>query len=272
MTKKESIKSFHIPILPVRDKVVFPTVQVSLVVGRERSMQAIRRASSGSRLVFVVAQRHLKVEEPQRKDLFEYGTVAEVIQSLGSPEGLLRIRVVGRHRAKLLDFSLDNNCLMGDVQTVETVLPEGEDPKEIEALRRTVVRKFEEYTSHVSRISSDVVADIVEETSLEKMMDRVCDALFIGVDEKQDLLETLEIPKRLNRLAEVLNSEIEILHLEKRIQGRVHRQIEKSQKDYYLNEQMRAIQKELKKKDEFSREIEDLKTQVKELKMPASVH
>src|SRR3954462_13878411 len=134
MNETKAPLSSRLPVLPVRDRVVFPNVHVPLVVGREKSMQAVRSAFAGDRLIFVTAQRHMKVEEPGREDLFEYGTVAEILQMVNLPDGILRIRVLGRHRARLLDLSTADGTLWGDIQPVEVPSLEGEEAVKLEAL------------------------------------------------------------------------------------------------------------------------------------------
>ncbi len=258
------------PVLPVRDRVLFPNVYVPLVVGRARSIQAIEAAMAGDRLIFVATQRHLKVEEPTRDDLFEHGTIAEILQTINMPDGTVRIRVLGRSRAKMVDVSLGSNMIMGDIHPIETPTVPTEDNTQMEAMRRMVARKFDEYVRKNGRIPVDTVASVNQITALDKLADTVSDALLIGIEEKQDLIEMVEIPKRLARLVEILDSEIEILNIERKIQTRVHHQIEKNQKEYYLNEQMRAIQKELKQKDDHGREADDLRAKIKELKLAAA--
>jgi len=258
----------NMPVLPIRDRVVFPNVQITLVVGRERSIRALQKALAGDHLIFIAAQRQMKVEEPTREDLYAHGTVAEVIQSMVMPDGLVRVRIYGRSRAKLMDASVGDTCLMGDIQTVETLSMEKEPPLEMEALRRMLLRQFEDYARKTGRVTEEWVSNVNKMTSLDQMCDTISDMLAISIEEKQDLIETLHIPTRMSRLVEILNAEIEILNLERKIQTRVNRQVEKNQKEYFLNEQMRAIQKELKKKDDHAQEAEELKTKIKELKMP----
>ncbi|MBV9079543.1 MAG: endopeptidase La [Elusimicrobia bacterium] len=269
MNESRTPSTSRLPVLPVRDRVAFPNVHVSLVVGRERSMQAVRTAFAGDRLIFVTAQRHMKVEEPGREDLFEYGTVAEILQMVNLPDGILRIRVLGRHRARLLDLSTSDGTLWGDIQPVEVPSVEGEEAAKLEAMRRLAVRKFEEYAKKIGRVPAEAVTAAADITSLDRLADTISDAILVSVEEKQDLIEIANVPKRLSRLVEILDAEIEILNIERKIQMRVHRQIEKNQKEYYLNEQMRAIQKELKKKDDNGREMDDFRAKVQELKMPA---
>ncbi len=261
----------NLPLLPIRDRVVFPHVQISLVVGRERSVRAVQKAAAGDHLIFIVAQRQGKVEEPHRDDLFEYGTVAEVLQSMTMPEGLLRVRIIGRHRAKLLDLSLKEGCLMGDIQSVEVPSLDDEKPLEMEALRRMVLRQFVEYAKKTGRVTDEFIAIVSKTTSLDTMCDLISDTLLISIEEKQDMIETASLPSRMSRLIELLNSEIEILNLERKIQSRVQRQIDKNQKEYYLNEQMRAIQKELKQKDDVGQELDEFREKIKSSKMGADV-
>ncbi len=258
------------PVLPVRDRVLFPNLHVPLVVGRARSIKAVEAALKGDRQIFVAAQRNMKVEEPGRSDLFEFGTLAEVLQIINMPDGTVRVRVLSRSRAKLVDMTFLDGYLWGDVQLVETPSTSDEDATHLEAMRRMVLRKFDEYVRKIGRVPLEAPAAAHQTPSVDKMADLVSDALLISIEEKQDLMETVEIPKRLSRLVEILDSEIEILNIERKIQTRVHRQIEKNQKEYYLNEQMRAIQKELKQKDDHGKELDDMRTKIKDLKLSAS--
>ena len=257
------------PVLPVRDRVVFPNLQTPLVVGREKSIQAVKAAGAGERLIFVTAQRHIKVEDPERNDLYEHGTIAEVLQTVNLPDGIVRIRVLGRARAKLLDLSFEQGTLWGDVQRIEIPAPGAEETPKIEALRRTALRKFEEYAKKAGRIPSDVPSALSQIAESDKLADALGDSLLVSLEEKQDLIELAGAAPRLTRIVEILESEIEILNLERKIQTRVHRQIEKNQKEYYLNEQMRAIQKELKKKDDVGRDMDEFRAKIKAAGLPA---
>ncbi|OVE76662.1 endopeptidase La [bacterium F11] len=271
MNRKQSETTVSVPILPIRDRVVFPKLSVPLVVGRPRSVQAVNHALTKSRQIFVVAQRNMKVEDPTRKDLFEFGTLAEIMSSNGLADGFIRIRVIGRQRAKLLDLSVQQGSLVGDVLPIDETSPQSGKPFEWEAMRRIVLRRFEDYAKRAGRIPAEIISHVRTLTSLGELVDHLADSLFIDLEEKQDLLELVDIEKRINRLIEILDSEIEILQLERKIQSRVHRQIEKNQREYYLNEQMRAIQKELKKKDDLGQEVDDFRGKVKNLKMPQDV-
>jgi ATP-dependent Lon protease len=262
-----SPNALRLPVLPIRDRVVFPSLQVHLVVGREKSIQAVKTAFQGQRLIFITAQRHLKVEDPKRDDLYEFGTVAEILQTVNLPEGILRIRVMGQYRAKLEDLFLQEGTLWCDVQQVEIPSLEKESGPEMEALRRMVLKKFEEYVKRIGRIPAEVTVGIADISSMDKLADTIADTLLISVEEKQDLIETVSIPKRFSRLIEILDAEIEVLNIEKKIQMRVHKQIEKNQREYYLNEQMRAIQKELKKKDDVGKEMDDFREKITALKL-----
>jgi ATP-dependent Lon protease len=263
----EDLSIRRIPVLPVRDRIVFPSTHAPLIVGRPRSIEAVQRAMGGDRLIFITAQRHVQVEEPSRNDLYEHGTLAEALQTIHMPDGMLRVRVLGRQRARLVDLTLEQGTLLGDIQYTATPSLTNEEGLQLEALRRMLLRKFDEYVKKVGRIPIDLVSSAEKQTSLDVLADTVADALYISIEEKQELLEIATIPKRLSRIVEILDSEIEILNIERKIQTRVHRQIEKNQKEYYLNEQMRAIQKELKKKDDNAQEIDTLREKIKAAKM-----
>jgi ATP-dependent Lon protease len=261
--------SISLPVVPVRDKVVFPNIQTPLVVGRQKSIEAVKRAQLTTNRIFITAQRHVKVEDPMRDDLFATGTIADIQQVVNMPEGIVRLRVIGLSRGKLLDVSIQNGCLMGDIQMIDTPSLAKENGLEMEAMRRMILKKFDDYVKKMGRVPADVLNMANQTTAMDTLADLISDAILISVEEKQDLLELIEVPKRLGRLVEILDAEIEILNIEKKIQNRVHKQIEKNQKEYYLNEQMRAIQKELKKKDDSGVETDDLKVKIKEAKMPA---
>jgi len=271
MEEKKDSNLTSLPVLPVRDRVVYPSLNVPLVIGRPRSIQALNLAQQKDHLVFVVTQRNMRMEEPSREDLYEFGTIAEILSSTQLPDGFVRIRVLGQKRAKLLDLSFRDGSLMGDVSVLASPTIEKEQTIELEALKRLLLKKFEEYVRKSNRLSPDVLEKMNEIYSLDHLSDAVAEALLISLQEKQELLELVQIQKRLSRLVEILDAEIEILQIERKIQNRVHRQIEKSQKEYYLNEQMRAIQRELKKKDDFSEEMEELRGKIKKLKMPEKV-
>lgn len=265
--KNNGSSLLRLPILPVRDRVVFPALQAPLVMGRPRSIRAVNKAFAADRLIFVTAQRNPRAEQPERSDLFEYGTVTEILQIINMPDGTVRIRGLGRHRARLMDMSLENGALVGDIQPLETPSFAQEDPLSLEAMRKMALRKFEEYEKKIGRIAPEVFPSLTEMTALDLFADTIADALLISNEEKQDLIELVDVPERLRRIVEILGSEIEILNIERKIHTRVHRQIEQNQKEYYLNEQMRAIQKELKKKDDNGNEIDKMREKIKGLKL-----
>lgn len=260
-----------LPLIPIRDRVVFPGHTVSLVVGREKSIAAVRAAMSRDRRALIVSQRNMKVEDPSREDLYAVGVVADLIQTVQMPDGFLRVKLSARQRARLLEVGLLNGGLTGDLALVESDPAGTEAPLELEALRRVIVKQFEDYSKKIGRLPPDVVERAVGATSFEELVDAVADSLFINISEKQDLLELLDAKKRMERLIRILDSELEILQLERKIQNRVHRQIEKSQREYYLNEQIRAIQRELKKKDDAGQEIDAVREKIKKLGMPPAV-
>jgi ATP-dependent Lon protease len=257
--------TMRIPIIPVRDKVVFPHVSSTLVIGRARSVQAVQRAMKKNRVAFVVHQRHPRVDNPSQADLFDFGTLVEITEVVHLPQKLMRIRFFGQKRAKLLDLAVENDCLMGDIQFIEVPSIQDENPNELEAIRRLVIRHFEQLVPKAGRINPELVSRITKTSSLDEMADLVSDTIPVGIEEKQDLIEEASIPKRLARLNEILKAEVEIVQLEERIQSRVDKQVQKNHREYILNEQMRAIQKELKKKDDHGQDMDELREKVKTL-------
>ncbi len=261
--------TMHIPIIPIRDRIVFPHLSTTFVVGRPRSVGAVEKAMASNRLAFVVHQRRIRVEEPLREDLFEYGTLVEVLDATQVPPELLRVRVLGRQRAKLIDLSFAEDSLMGDIQLIAAPAATNETPGEKEALHRLVLRQFQIYAERTGRIPPETVNNISKIESLDHLADAIADGMLIGVQDKQDILEIAGVTARTSRIIELLNSELEILNLERKIQTRVDRQIQKNQREYFLNEQLRAIQKELKKKDDHSSEMDELREKIKSFKLPA---
>ncbi len=271
MTEKTETKPLRkipaqLPLLPVRDVVVFPHMTLPLAVGRDKSVKALEAAMARDRLVFLATQRRAQVEDPSRGDLFETGTVAELLQFLKMPDGTLKILAQGVARARLLDDRLtEAGFVQVDLQAVEESVSR---TTETEALMRHCLTVFDQYAKLQRRIPPETLAALSQMDDPGRLADGLAGHLAVKLADKQELLELSDAKKRLERLLEILNAEIEILQLEKRIQSRVRTQIEKSQKEYYLNEQMKAIQKELRKKDDFGRELEELQKQIKAAKMP----
>ena len=257
-------RAVTLPLLPLRDLVVFPHMVVPLIVGRTKSRTALAAAYKGSKEVFLVAQRAGRIAEPAREDLYDVGCVATIIQLLRLPDENLKVLVEGRTRGRVARYHDGPDLVRVDVLDV----PDREDPGvEIEALMRSVRTAFDQYVRLNKTIPSEMLLTIASIDSPSRLADTLVGHLAFRLEDRQELLETLEPSKRLESLLRYVQSEIEILQVEKKIKTRVKKQMEKSQKEYYLNEQMQAIQKELGEKDEFRSELSELEQRVNEKKM-----
>ena len=253
-----------IPLLPLRDIVIFPEMVTPLFVGRPRSIKALEEAMEGERHIFLVAQNDSAIDEPVKEDLYTVGTIAKISQLLKLPDGTVKLLVEGISRAtvdRLIeqdDFTLVTYDEIEDIQAGSL---------EAEALVRGVRTLFEAYVTFSRKIPSEVVAAVENVTLPSVLADTIAAHLSLRVDEKQELLELVDVNSRLELLMELMEREIEILKIERKIRKRVKNQMERTQKEYYLNEQMRAIQKELGDKDEFKQEIKELEELIAKRKM-----
>ena len=255
------------PLLPVRDLVVFPRMVVPLDVSRLKSVKALEEAMAAQHLVFVVSQKKAETEDPQEDDIFQTGTVAKILELLKMPNGQLKILVEGQSRARMLKFK--PMTAKGYVEVEAEVLEETiQVTPEVQALMRQASQLFEQYIKLNRRISVETSVSLNAIEDPARFTDVLAGNLLIKMSDKQLLLEILDPEERLERVVEILHAEIEILNLERRIHNRVRTQIEKTQKEYYLNEQMKAIQKELRQKDDSTKEIDELKEKIKAAQMP----
>jgi ATP-dependent Lon protease len=261
--------TIQLPLLPLRDVVVFPHMIIPLFVGRERSIGAINTAMEGSKTIVLAAQRKATVDNPGPEDIYSLGTVAEILQALKLPDGTVKILVEGSARFRIQRFEDTPVSLMAAGTTLSATT---ERSQVVEALCRSVVAQFEEYVKLSRKIPQEILVSITNIDDPDKLADSVIANLNLKIHDKQVFLETLEVVPRLERLLTTLNGEIEILQVEKKIQGKVRKQMERTQKEYYLMEQMKAIQKELGKKDEFRGELDELRQKVKAAKMPKDVN
>ncbi|MCL1972036.1 MAG: endopeptidase La [Endomicrobia bacterium] len=255
-----------LPMLPVRDIILYPAMVLPLAVGREKSVKALEEAMATNRLIFVVTQKNIQVEDPTPDDIFNIGTVCEVLQMLKMPDGTLKALVEGLSRAQWTDFRLNDN---GYVEVGLKVFDEKvEKTPEAEAIMRRAISLFEQYVKLNPRMPMEVSVAVNNINDPARLADTIASHLVIKNNDKQSILELVDPVERLEKIIQILNAEIEILNIERRIQNRVRNQIEKTQKEYYLTEQMKAIQKELKQKDEAQKDLDDLRTKLKNTKMP----
>ncbi|MDA0704107.1 MAG: endopeptidase La [Proteobacteria bacterium] len=251
------------PVLPLRDIVVFPHMIVPLFVGRDKSVRALEDVMKNDKQILLATQKDASLDDPKSQDIYEIGTIGTVLQLLKLPDGTVKVLVEGSTRARILSYS-DNEEFF---QAQAEALPEpGEDDKEQQALARSVVSQFERYIKHNRKIPPEVLVSVNQIDDASKLADTVASHLALKIPEKQQLLEIIPISERLERIYGLLEGEIGVLQVEKRIRGRVKRQMEKTQREYYLNEQMKAIQKELGESEDGRDEMAELEERIKKTK------
>jgi ATP-dependent Lon protease len=254
-----------LPIVPLRDVVVFPHMMMPFVIGRPSSTRALDHALMKDKRIFLAAQHDASVDDPRPDDIYTMGCVANVVQSLKLPDGNIKVLVEGVDRARAIEWKEDK----GFYRVVIKILPKQKEASgEIESTMGRVVSLFEQYVKLSNNLQYDAMIAAVRVDDPGKLADTIAAHLLVGVDEKQNLLEIISPVERLNRIAGILEIEVDKLQVDRRIQSRVKKQMEKAQKEYYLNEKMKAIQKELGRKDEKGSEIDELKKKIEQAKMP----
>jgi ATP-dependent Lon protease len=254
-----------VPLLPLRDIIVFPHMVVPLFVGREKSINALEEAMSHEKEILLAAQKKAKTNDPTPEDIFAVGTVGTIIQLLRLPDGTVKVLVEGKRRARIQRFIPNEEFFLCEVEPVEETKT---STVEVAALMRSVQETFESYVKLNKRIPPEMLMTVQSIDDPSRLADTVVVHLTsIKLGDRQEILETTDPAKRLERLFELMNNEIEILQVEKKIRSRVKKQMEKSQKEYYLNEQMQAIQKELGERDEFKSELQEIEEKLKTKKL-----
>jgi ATP-dependent Lon protease len=253
-----------LPLLPLRDVVVFPHMVIPLFVGRPKSIKALEAAMEGGRQIMLVAQKAAGKDEPKSDDMFEVGCISSILQMLKLPDGTVKVLVEGVQRANTREISDDGEHFVAEVVPVE---PAGEASPEVEALRRAVTQQFDQYVKLNKKIPPEILTSISGIDEAGRLADTIAAHLPLKLESKQSVLDIFEVATRLEKLLELLEHEVDILQVEKRIRGRVKRQMEKSQREYYLNEQVKAIQKELGDGEEGA-DIEELEKKIKAARMP----
>lgn len=257
-----------IPLLPLRGLLVYPTMVLHLDVGRERSVQALEKAMMDDNIIFLTTQKDVAIDEPTEDDLYRMGTLTKVKQMLKLPNGTIRVLVEGMKRAEIVEFFDEGSYFAATLKTYED--PATADVEE-KALMRTVLDYFEQYIKLSKKISAETFATVSDMEEPGRLADIVSSHLPLKLKEKQEILETIDIKERLNRVIEIIHNEKEVLHLEKKISQRVKRAMERTQKEYYLREQMKAIQKELGEKEGKTGEIAELTEKIEQAGMPEHV-
>ncbi len=265
---KVTMKDGLMPLLPLRDVVVYPHLVIPLFVGRAKSVKALEIASDSNKQILLVAQKSANKDEPDAEDLYEIGTLATVLQMLKLPDGTVKVLVEGLHRVRVSEFVETEECFLAKAEKIADPI---ENDSETEALMRTVFTQFDQYVKLNKKIPPEILTSLATINEAGRLADTISAHLTLKLEEKQKILEMLSVTERLEHLLHLMESEIDILQVEKRIRGRVKRQMEKSQREYYLNEQVKAIQKELGEQDENA-ELDDLEKRIKESGMSKEAH
>jgi ATP-dependent Lon protease len=256
----------RVPLLPLRDIIVFPHMVVPLFVGRQRSIKALEDATQRQSLIFLSSQKDAKTNDPSEDDIYKIGTLGSVVQMLKLPDGTVKVLIEGKKRARVARFISNPDFFLVEVEEAPEVV---ERNTEVEALVREVHTTFENYVKLKKKIPPEMVMSVSSIDDPGRLADTIVAHLGIKLEDRQNLLETFNAAERLEKVLGHMRAEIEILEVERRIRSRVKKQMERSQKEYYLNEQMRAIQKELGEKDEFKNEIQEIEDKLKQKKLSA---
>ncbi|MFT6339283.1 MAG: ATP-dependent Lon protease [Alcanivorax sp.] len=254
-----------IPLLPLRDVVVYPHMVIPLFVGREKSIAALETAMADDKQIMLVAQRNASDDDPGADDIYRVGTVSTILQLLKLPDGTVKVLVEGGQRAHVVKAEFGDQGGIADVRELEEGLP---DEGEQEALSRSLQSQFEDYVKLSKKVAPEVTGSVSSIDEVSRLADTIAAHLQLKLEEKQDVLEMVDVRERVEHLIALMESDIDVLKVEKRIRGRVKKQMEKSQREYYLNEQMKAIQKELGDLDDSGNDLEDLEKKIDGVGMP----
>ena len=261
-------KSEFLPLLPLRDIVVFPNMVAPLFVGRDKSIKALNEVMKTNKKIVLVTQKNSEIDDPSESDIFSYGCEGKVLQLLKLPDGTVKVLIEGVDRIKILDFQNNKDYLACKTEIVKEKIDSKED---LLVFALTILRKLEKLINLNKKISSESITSLKELGDPSKIADNIAIHLNLSINEKQKLLEFFDLRKKLEKLMQHIDSEISVLSMEKRIRGRVKTQMEKTQREYYLNEQLKAIQKELGEIEEGKDEVANLQRAIAKAKMPKEV-
>ena len=231
-----------LPLLPLRDIVVFPSMVIPLFVGRDKSITALNQVMKSEKKIILVTQKNSEVDDPKKNDVFSYGCECNILQLLKLPDGTVKVLVEGIKRVKIIDFKDDEKFITCTFEYQNDQLSKNED---LHPLSLTAIKRLEKLSSINKKVSTETINNIKQLKESSKIADNIASHLNTTITEKQQLFETLDVKKRLNDVIKIMENEASIIGVEKRIRGRVKTQMEKTQREYYLNEQLKAIQKEL---------------------------
>ena len=269
MTPQAQHAPIQLPVLPLRDVVVFPHMVIPLFVGRDKSIKALEQAMAGDKRILLVAQRSAETDDPAAADLYEIGTLAQVLQLLKLPDGTIKVLVEGVDRVRVQHVVEQDGTLAGQGGVIES--SDNREPREVEAVARSLMSLFEQYVKTNRKLPPELLQTLSGIDEPSRLADTIAAHLGVRLAEKQRLLEAIDIGARLEMLVGFVDGEIDVQQMEKRIRGRVKSQMEKSQREYYLNEQMKAIQKELGEIDEAPNDLDELARKIAEAGMPKPV-
>jgi len=255
-----------VPVLPLRDVVVYPHMVIPLFVGREKSIQALDAAMADNKQILLVAQKNAEVDEPQIDEIHQIGTLSTILQLLKLPDGTIKVLVEGVERAQVINYLEDEEFFSAQIAIMQTE-DALEDEKELEVLARSVSNLFEQYVKLNKKIPPEVLTSLAGIDEPSRLADTIAAHMSLKLDEKQQVLEIATVRERLEHLVSLIEGELDVLQIEKRIRGRVKQQMEKSQREYYLNEQMKAIQKELGELEEAPNEVDELAEKIEKAGM-----
>ena len=262
-TKKSELQT--IPVLPLRDVVVFPYMVMPLFVGRPRSIHSLDEAMNHGKQLLLVSQKQPELEEPGVDDLYDVGTIANIIQLLKLPDGTVKVLVEGQQRAQIYQLEDTGEHFQAQIKPIESTLG---NKKELQVVHKAALDEFQNYVNLNKKVQPDILSALQQIENLEQLSDTLASHLPVSVAQKQTVLEMSNVVERFEYLLGLMQSEADLLQVEKRIRSRVKKQMEKSQRDYYLNEQIKAIQKELGEEENAISEIEQLRQKIEEARMP----
>ncbi len=255
----------NIPVLPLRDIVVFPHMVVPLFVGRDKSVKALEKVMAGDKRIMLITQKSASVDDPKKDDLFDFGTIANVLQLLKLPDGTVKVLVEGLQRASINMFTDNEDYLVSNIDLVD----ENNDSsdKKLRALSKSITDLFDKYVNLNKKIPPEVLGTINEIDDLAKLSDTIASHLSIKLSDKQEILEAIDLTNRFEKIMNFIQAELDVMQVEKKIRGRVKNQMEKTQREYYLNEQMKAIQKELGEGDDGKDDIQEYEEKIESTKL-----
>src|SRR5690349_2751754 len=268
MSTKEKYEQAKLPMVPIRDVVIFPFMMVPFVIGRESSVQALESALRGDKRIFLATQHDATIDNPKPNEIFQVGTISNIVQSLKLPDGNTKVLVEGIERARVLQLNEEDGFWKANLR----LSPFRNQPfTGYDTLSTRLTQQFEQYVKLSQNLNADQVLAAIKVDDIGRLSDTICAHMVLSIEEKQELIEIFNPVERCKRLADILDVEIEKLHVDRSVQNRVKRQMERAQKEYYLNEKIKAIQRELGKKDEKS-EIEELRRKVETIGLPKDAY